>query len=228
MLYVATHLPGGDPDRRMKLPDFAELLKQHDKNSDAKLSRQEAPNNLRIFQRDGKDGVGEIFLHQMFWLFDKNKDNAIDLAEWNNILKTPFNNSLLAIRPGGSGDISESHIAFQVKKGAPEVPSPLFYQGRIYMIRNGGILTVIDAKSGKEAYPQTRLSPGGIFYSSPIAADGKVILCSDAGVVMVLKASDKYEVLAENDLGDTIRATPAVVEGVLYVRTASHLWAFGK
>jgi outer membrane protein assembly factor BamB len=228
LLYVATHLPGGDPDRRMKLPDFAELLKQYDKNKDGKLSRQEAPNNLRIFQREGKDGVGEIFLHQMFWLFDKNKDNAIDEAEWNNILKTPFNNSLIAIRPGGAGDISESHVAFQVKKGAPEVPSPLYYQGRIYMIRNGGILTVIDAKSGKESFPQTRLSPGGIFYSSPVAGDGKVYLCSDAGIVIVLKASEKYEVLAENELEETIRATPALVGGVVYVRTAEHLWAFGK
>jgi len=227
MLYIATHLPGGDPDRRMTLPAFADVLKKFDKNNDGKLARPEVPNDVRIFQRDGKDGVGEIFLHQMFWLFDKNKDNHIDEAEWNNILKTPFNNSLIAIRPGGAGDISETHIAFQVKKGAPEVPSPLFYQGRIYMVRNGGVLTVVDAKSGKEAYPQARLSPGGIFYASPVAADGKVYLCSDAGVVIVLKSSGKFEVLAENDLGETIRATPALVDGVIYMRTAGHLWAFG-
>lgn len=227
LLYVATHLPGGDPDRRMKLPTFDELLKQYDKNGDRKLSRQEAPSDMVIFQRDGKDGVGEIRLNQMFWLFDKNKDNHIDEAEWNAILKTPFNNSLIAIRPGGTGDIGASHIAYQVKKGAPEVPSPLFYQGRIYLVRNGGILTVIDAKSGKEAFPQTRLSPGGIFYASPVAGDGKVYLCSDAGVVIVLKASEKYEVLAENDLAETIRATPALVDGVVFVRTAGHLYAFG-
>ena len=228
LLFVATHLPGGDPDRRMKLPSFGEILKQYDKNGDQKLGRQEAPNDMVIFQRDGKDGVGEIRLHQMFWLFDKNKDNAIDETEWNAILKTPFNNSLIAIRPGGAGDISTTHVAFQVKRGAPEVPSPLYYQGRIYMVRNGGILTVIDAKSGKEAFPQARLSPGGIFYASPVAGDGKVYLCSDAGMVIVLKASEKYEVLAENDLGETIRATPALMDGVVYVRTAGHVYAFGK
>ena len=228
LLFVATHLPGGDPDRRMKLPAFAELLKQFDKNADRKLARKEAPDDMVIFQRDGKDGVGEIRLHQMFWLFDKNKDNHIDETEWNAILKTPFNNSLIAIRPGGAGDISDTHIAYQVKRGAPEVPSPLYYQGRVYMIRNGGILTVIDAKTGKEVYPQTRLSPGGIFYSSPVAGDGKVFLASDAGVVIVLKSAEKYEVLAENDLGETIRATPALVDGVVYVRTAGHLYAFGR
>ena len=210
----------------MTLPPFAELLAKLDKNNDKKLSRQEVPNNIRIFQRDGKDGVGEIYLHQMFWLFDKNKDNHIDETEWNAILKTPFQNSLIAIRPGGAGDISSTHIAYQVKKGAPEVPSPLYYKGRIYMVRNGGILTVIDAKTGKEAFPQTRLSPGGIFYSSPVAGDGKVYLCSDAGGVIVLKASEKYEVLSENDLAETIRATPALVDGVVYVRTAGHLYAF--
>jgi outer membrane protein assembly factor BamB len=228
LLFVATHLPGGDPDRRMTLPPFAELLKKHDKNNDGKLSRQEVPNDLVIFQRDGKDGVGEIRLNQMFWLFDKNKDNHIDEAEYNSILKTPYQNSLLAIRPGGDGDISGTHIAFQVKRGAPEVPSPLYYEGRIYMVRNGGILTVIDAKTGKEAYEQTRLSPGGIFYASPVAGDGKVYLASDAGVLIVLKSSDKHEVLSETDLGDTIRATPAIVDGVVYVRSAGHLWAFGK
>jgi outer membrane protein assembly factor BamB len=95
------------------------------------------------------------------------------------------------------------------------------------MVRNGGILTVIDAKTGKEAYAQTRLSPGGIFYASPVAGDGKIYLASDAGVVIVLKSSDRYEVLSETDLGDTIRATPALVDGVVYVRTAGHLLAFG-
>src|SRR5439155_25620305 len=142
----------------------------------------------------------KIHVHQMIRQIDKNKENQSDEAKWNAIMKTPFNNSLLAIRPGGQGDVSANHVAFQVKKGAPEVPSPLYSQGRIYMVRNGGILTVIDAKTGTEAFPQARLRPGGIFYSSPVAGDGKVFLCSDAGVVIVLKASDKYEVLAEIEL----------------------------
>ncbi len=153
---------------------------------------------------------------------------SLDTQEWNAILKTPFNNSLLSIRPGGAGDVSGSHIAFQVKRGAPEVPSPLFHQGRIWMVRNGGLLTVIDAKSGKEAFPQARLTPGGIFYASPVAGDGKIYLASDAGVVIVLKSADRHEVLAENDLGETIRATPALVDGTIYVRTARHLMAFGS
>jgi outer membrane protein assembly factor BamB len=227
LLFVSTHLPGGDPDRRMTLPDFDELLKKYDKNKDEKLSRKEVPTDLLIFTRDGKDGIGEIRLHQMYWLFDKNGDGHIDRQEWQAISKTPFNNSLLAIRPGGDKDISQSHVAWQAKKGAPEVPSPLYYQGRIYMVRNGGILTCLDAKTGREAYPQQRLRAGGIFYASPVAGGGKIYLASDAGVVFVLKAGDRFELLAENTLGESVRATPALVDGKIYVRTAGYLYAFG-
>jgi len=226
LLFVASHLPGGDPDLRMKLPKFAELLEKYDKNHDGKLSRQEAPTDLKIFARGGKEGVGEIHLHQMYWLFDKNGDGHIDAEEWRAMTETPFNNSLMAIRPGGAGDISKSHIVWQARRGVPEVPSPLFYQGRIYMIRNGGLLTCLDAKTGKELFAPARLGPGGMYYASPVAGDGKVYIAADAGFMIVLMAADHFEVLAENDLGEAIAATPALADGTLYVRSARHLWAF--
>lgn len=225
MLYVASHLPGGDPDQRMKLPAIDEFFANNDKNKDGKLSRQELPTDVFIFSRGGKEGVGDLKLHMMFWLFDRNGDGHIDQTEYRAVAETPFNNALLAIRPGGQKDISQSHIAWQYKRGIPEVPSPLEYQGRIYMVRNGGILTCLDAKTGKDVFPQQRLSPGGLFYASPVAGDGKVYLASDTGVVIVLKAGETYEVLAENDFGEVIRATPALVEGKMYLRTAGHLYA---
>jgi outer membrane protein assembly factor BamB len=228
LLFVASHLPGGDPDLRMTLPDFDDLLKRYDKNNDGKLSRKEVPTDLLIFSRGGKDGVGEIRLHQMFWLFDKNNDGHIDRQEWQSMRTTPFTNSLLAIRPGGQKDISQTHVAWQVKRGVPEVPSPLYYRGRLYLVRNGGVLTCVHATTGKEVFPASRLGQGGMFYASPVAGDGKVYVASDAGVVTVLKAGDRFEVLAENDLEETIRATPALVGGTIYLRTAGHLYAFGK
>jgi outer membrane protein assembly factor BamB len=227
MLFVASHLPGGDPDLRMKLPPFDDILKKYDKDKDGKLSVKELPSDLVIFSRGGKDGVGDIRLHHMMWLFDKNGDGHIDRKEWQAIAETPFDNSLLAIRPGGKKDISQTHVAWQHKRGVPEVPSPLCYQGRIYMIRNGGVLTCLDAKTGKEVFPQKRLRASGIYYASPVAGDGKVYIASDAGVVTVLKAGDKFEVLAEHDLGESIRATPALVDGTIYLRSAGHLYAFG-
>ncbi|MFO0966419.1 MAG: PQQ-binding-like beta-propeller repeat protein [Gemmataceae bacterium] len=227
LLYIASHMPGGDPELRMTLPTWAEML-AYDKNKDGKISRGELPKGPVIFNRGGKDGEGEIHLGYMFGLYDRNGDGFIDQAEWEATLKRPFNNSLLAIRPGGLKDISATHVVWQAKRGVPEVPSPLLYQGYIYMIRNGGVLTCVDAKSGKEAYASQRLPAAGIYYASPVAGDGKIYLASDSGVVTVVKAGPKYEVLAENDLGEVIRATPALVDGRIYLRTAGHLYAFGE
>jgi hypothetical protein len=226
-LYVASHLPGGDPDMRMKLPTFAELLKS-DKNKDGQVSRQEMPPDQLIFSRGGKEGVGDLRLPMMFWLFDKNRDGQVNESEWQAMLTRPFTNSLLAIRPGGQGDISDTHVAWQVRRGVPEVPSPLYYQGRVYMIRNGGVLTCVDARTGKELWPRTRLGATGIYYASPVGGDGKIYLCSDSGVVTVLRSAADFEVLAENELGESIRATPALVDGKIYLRTAGHLYAYGE
>jgi outer membrane protein assembly factor BamB len=223
-LFVASHMPGGDPEMRMKLPAFEELL-EHDKNKDGKIGRTEIPKGRIIFSRGGKEGVGDIQMEHMFWLFDKNGDGQVDAEEWLAMLKTPFTNSLLAIRPGGLKDISGTHVAWQAKRGVPEVPSPLYYQGHIYMVRNG-VLTCLIAKSGKEAYAPQRLSAGGLYYASPVAGDGKIYVVSDDGVLTVVKAGPRFEVLAENELGATVRATPALADGTLYVRTLHHLYAF--
>lgn len=225
LLFVASHMPGGDPEMRMKLPPFEELL-EHDKNKDGKIGRAEVPKGQIIFSRGGKEGVGEIQMEHMFWLFDKNGDGQVERDEWAAMFKTPFTNSLLAIRPGGLKDISGTHVVWQARRGVPEVPSPLYYKGHIYMVRNGGLLTCLDAKTGKEAYAPQRLAAGGVYYASPVAGDGKVFVVSDDGFLTVLKAGPNFEVLAEVELGETVRATPALVDGTIYLRTAAHLYAF--
>ena len=95
------------------------------------------------------------------------------------------------------------------------------------MIRNGGILTCMDAATGKLVY-RARVGAPGPYFSSPVAANGRVIVASGDGVVSVLGTGDHLEILAQHDLGEDIFATPAVVGGVLYVRTASNLFAFGQ
>ena len=132
---------------------------------------------------------------------------------------------VLAVRPGGRGDVSQTNIAWRERRGVPGVPSPLYYKGRLYSFKNGGIVFRRIAETGKLVY-SGRLGALGEYYSSPVAADDKVYVASAEGVVVVLDAGDELKILARNDLREPILATPALVEGNLYVRTESHLYAF--
>jgi outer membrane protein assembly factor BamB len=132
-----------------------------------------------------------------------------------------------AVRPGGKGDVTDTHVAWSEHKGTPGVPSPLYYKGRIYTFQNGGIAYCRAADTGKLLY-SGRLGALGEYYSSPVAAGDKIYIASSEGVVVVLAAGDELKVLAANKLDGGILATPAVVDGRLYVRTEGHLYAFGN
>jgi outer membrane protein assembly factor BamB len=139
------------------------------------------------------------------------------------------NNSarVTAVRPGGKGEVSQTNVAWSESKGVPGVASPLYYNGRLYTFQNGGIVFSRVAKTGELTY-SGRLGAPGYYYSSPVAADQKIYIASEEGVVVVLDAGAKLNVLATNKLDGAIMATPALVEGNIYVRTESHLYAFGK
>src|SRR5262249_31112007 len=128
---------------------------------------------------------------------------------------------------GGKGDVAKSHVAWREKLSLPEIPSPLVYRSRIYLIRNGGSLSCCDAQTGKLLYQQ-RLGATRNYYASPVAGDGKGYLTSAAGVITVVTAGDKFETVAHNDLGEPVLATPALVDGKVYVRTEGCLYAFGR
>jgi outer membrane protein assembly factor BamB len=132
-----------------------------------------------------------------------------------------------AVRPGGEGEANQTHIAWSETKGVPGVPSPLYYEGRLYTFQNGGIVYSRLAKTGALLY-SGRLGTMGYYYASPVAADHKIFIASEEGVVVVLEAGDRLNVLARNKLDGAILATPAIVDGKVYVRTDSHLYAFGN
>jgi len=134
---------------------------------------------------------------------------------------------VLAVRPGSRGDVSQTHIAWSERKGVPGVPSPLYYRGRVYTFLNGGIVFCRVAETGKLVY-SGRMGVLGDYYSSPVAADNKVYIASAEGVVIVLDAGEELKILARNQLESGILATPALVDGKIYVRTESHLYAFGN
>jgi outer membrane protein assembly factor BamB len=119
-------------------------------------------------------------------------------------------------------------VAWTHKKGVASVSSPLFYQGRVYVGQDGGRVTCFNAKTGDKFYEQERLNADGEYYASPIAANGHIYFASSKGAVTVSEAGDTLQVKARNKLGEAIHATPAIADDKLYVRSAGHLWAFGK
>jgi outer membrane protein assembly factor BamB len=134
---------------------------------------------------------------------------------------------VMAVRPGRKGEVNKANIAWSERKGVPGVPSPLYYKGRLYTFQNNGIVFCRVAKTGELVY-SGRLGASGYYYSSPVAADDKVYIASEEGVVVVLDSGEKLKILAENKLDGAILATPALVDRNIYVRTENHLYAFGK
>lgn len=133
--------------------------------------------------------------------------------------------NLLAVRADGSGDVTKSHIVWKSKSGVTYVPSPLYHDGRLYVINDGGIATCFDAATGKEVW-QERLP--GAFSSSPILVGDLLYVTSEAGKTFVLRTGAKYELVATSDLADGAFATPAISGGRLFLRTSRFLYCIGK
>ena len=133
---------------------------------------------------------------------------------------------VVAVRPGGQHEVNETHVVWSEHKGVPGVPSPLYYNGRLYTFQNGGIVFARNAQTGALVYSGRTGAPG-YYYSSPVAADNKIYVASEDGVVIVMDAGEQLSVLARNKLDGGIMATPAIVDGKLYVRTENALYAFG-
>ena len=95
-------------------------------------------------------------------------------------------------------------------------------------VQDGGRVTCWDAKTGKPLYEQERLGAEGEYYASPIAANGHIYLASSRGTITTIRAGDALEVEARNDLGESVMTTPAIADSKLYIRSANHLWAFGR
>lgn len=142
---------------------------------------------------------------------------------------------IYAIRPGGSGDLtlkdgkdSSEFIAWSKQRGGPYMPTPIVYGELLYTCSNQGVFTAYNAKTGERVYQERLGGTGGAFTASPVASDGKIYLASEDGDVFVVKAGPKYELLAKNPVGEVMMATPAISDGMVIVRTISHLYAFGE
>ncbi len=132
---------------------------------------------------------------------------------------------LIALKPGGRGDVSKSHLAWTTDQGS-DVPTPASDGKYIFIVNDGGILWCRDAKSGAEIWGNRRLRPG-TYSASPVIADGKLYVTSEDGITTVLEAGSEYKVLAENDLADYTLSSPAISDGQIFMRTTGYLYCIG-
>ena len=211
-LYFNGWAPGGEPAVRLELPAFEEMHERFDSNSDTELAKDEVP---------------EDWLPSNWEMHDRNKNGTLDARDWAHYrARRVSENACMAIRLGGRGNITNSHMLWRHRKSLPDVASPILYRDVLYLVRNGGIVTALEPASGK-VLKQGRLRQAlDGFYSSPVAGDGKVYMVSDTGKAVVIAAGADWKVLQTNDLEEAVYATPAIGDGCLYIRTASRLYCF--
>ena len=132
---------------------------------------------------------------------------------------------MIAIKPGGRGDVTATHIAWKFERG-PDVPTPVSDGTLLYVVDDRGIVHALDLKTGSVVYGPERLKPA-IYSSSPVLADGKIYVTSEEGVTSVFKAGPKFELLAANAVDEYTLSTIAVSDRRLYLRTEKNLYAIG-
>ena len=210
--------PQNNPGSHVAIMTPGEVFTKHDANKDGKLVVAEMPT-------DNKN-------HAENWglaIADLDADKALTRDEWAYYKAAmDSDNGILAIRLGGTGDMTAKSVRWKYHRGIPQLPSPLIYENVLYMVHDGGsIVTMLNPETG-ELIEQGRLEGApDKYYASPVAGDGKIYIASEMGRVYVLPPGGTLKALAINDLADNIYATPALVDGRIYLRTLSTLYCFG-
>jgi len=197
------------------LPTFAAVLEKVDKNRDGRISAEES--------KEEKDWA------EHFGWVDRNDDKLLVAAEWDEARNLGVGQyGALSLPLDGKGRIEPASVHWRFQRNIPYIPAPLLYNGALFLVKSGGIVTSLDPVTGKLIKQgRTQQAPGD-YYASPVAGDGKIFLLSNEGKLSVLKADPQWEVLAVNDLGEEVFATPAIGDGRLYVRTRGTLFCFSE
>jgi outer membrane protein assembly factor BamB len=212
LIYATGWTPGAGVQR---MPEFESLREAGDRDGDGRLSREEAP-----------AGPAQQHFHYM----DADRDGLLTREEYTFIAGVfgRSRNAALALRPppvAASVPVT-AEVVWSHTRGLPYVATPLVHRGRLYLLKNGGLLTCLNATNGAVLFQEERLGILGDNYASPVAAGDQVVVISQTGAVAVLAAGDTLDVRARNVLGERVLATPAIAEDTLFIRSESHLWAF--
>lgn len=212
-LYVAGWAAGGDSDAPIRVPPFDEVAATQDADKSGTLEEKELQ-------------PGPI--QQRFGQVDRNNDEKLSRQEYDYFrdLFEKGRNVVMAIRPGAEGEATATSVRWVYDRFVPFCASPLFYRDFVFTVKDGGILTCIDAKTGKPT-KTARLPKTGAYYASPVAGDGKVYFLNQDGELSVVSAEGAWKVLHSTAFDEAGYATPALVDGRIYLRTSGHLYCFG-
>jgi outer membrane protein assembly factor BamB len=239
-LFVSVSMQGGRGDSQLDPEPFWRAMLQFDRDADGKIARNEITEHFTLPFRPElpieHPGFG-LPLHsdpvsrkqrqlELFDWLDKNRDGFLTREEIVADMTVGRGEpNLAAIQPGGSGDVTETHVSWNLRRGIPEIPSPIHHDGRLYLIRDGGILTCVRADTGEVLY-QERVGAAGQYIASPVIAQDHLYLISARGKITVVRCGDELQVTSLTDLNAHVAATPAMDRNSLYIRTDDALLAF--
>lgn len=211
-LYLAAWAAGGDEGEGIKIEPFDAIITSRDANKNSYFEKDELP---------------EGGIKQRFEQVDRDKTGSISREEYE-FFRTLFDkgrNVLLAFKAGGDGDVTSTNVVWEQRKFVPFCTSPVVSGGTLFTVKDGGIFCTWAADSGRPK-KQGRLEAVGDYYASPVIGDGKVYLLNEEGKLTVVSATEKWEPLHTADFGESTYATPALVDGRIYLRTVGHLYCF--
>ena len=200
-------------------------------NSDNKVTKDEVQ---KFF---GKRPVPDAFYKKTFERGDLNQDGVLEGRELDIAFLPPGNAAgasfdaevaedefVLAVKGGGRGDVTKSHLLWKhPTKHTDHIVSPLVVKDRILLIKAGGIATCFEVEQGKRVFGPERINNAGEYFASPVYGDGKIYIAGENGKIVVLRDAPELDVLAINEMGDSILGTPAIADGALFIRTRTSL-----
>jgi outer membrane protein assembly factor BamB len=211
LIYAGWSYGGSD---EFKMPKFDDVLKEAGEEKLGYLTKAGGEKTILKGHFDGSD---------------PNKDGKITREEWDTQAKymSSGKNVAVALKPGGKGEITATHVLWNVSIGLPYIPSPLVYKGLMYTVNKQGRLSAFNVKTGKAVYINEQIGLTGA-YASPVAANGHIYLCGLDKSVIVMRAGDEPERISSVKLDDRIAATPAIAGNTIYIRTQKTLYAFAE